>query len=267
MLPSQDCLSFSKKHQRIMIPGTSDRRTLSASVRGSLLQKSMSATTQLQPRRRQPKQLLEPTRLTEFWGIIDGPRLEIVESQPTISAQFIHVSCLPAAREASQPKDLSIHRLPQFEIPSSLREQELLRPQLLDHVAQLSGFLELEALGRLAHVGLELGDISIQFFLRFELDHAFAIEPTKLAVSATLVGSAVHFASVGDAGYVDSLSGVVNFVYGPVISNADAPFVSTARQFLAARWPWCRHQTFQPGARSARPLLQEARPVPLPRWR
>jgi len=50
-----------------------------------------------------------------------------------------------------------------------------------------------------------------------------------------LAASSVHFAPVGNAGYVDSFCSVVNLIDGQVIPDADAPFVFTALQFLAAR--------------------------------
>src|SRR3974390_1769907 len=55
----------------------------------------------------------------------------------------------------------------------SSREQELLRPQLLDRIAQLRGFLEFELLGRFAHVAFEFLDIRVYFLLRLEFRDAF----------------------------------------------------------------------------------------------
>ena len=46
--------------------------------------------------------------------------------------------------------------------PKPLSEQKLLVAQLLDRVAQLGGPLELEFLGRLAHLGLQFGDEGVQ---------------------------------------------------------------------------------------------------------
>ena len=50
-----------------------------------------------------------------------------------------------------------------------LREQKLLRPQLLNPVSQLSRFFKLKLLRRLAHFDFELGDELIQLLLIFEV--------------------------------------------------------------------------------------------------
>src|SRR5208283_5290125 len=52
---------------------------------------------------------------------------------------------------------------------SPLPEQKLLLPQFLDLVAQSRRFLELELLGRLAHLALQPGDVRVQLGLRGEL--------------------------------------------------------------------------------------------------
>ena len=63
-----------------------------------------------------------------------------------------------------------------------LREQKLLRPQLLNRVPQLGRFLELKALGGFAHVAFQFADVGIQFFLRLEFGHALGLAAGQVGV-------------------------------------------------------------------------------------
>src|SRR5580658_5528100 len=56
---------------------------------------------------------------------------------------------------------------------STLREQKLLRPQLLNRIPQLRRLLKLKPFRRLAHVAFELADIRVDLFLRLKLRQAF----------------------------------------------------------------------------------------------
>jgi hypothetical protein len=55
----------------------------------------------------------------------------------------------------------------------------------------------------------------------------------------------VDFAPVCNARYIDRLGGVVDFVHGPVITDANPPFAIPAFELLAARRPGNRRQGFQ----------------------
>ena len=57
----------------------------------------------------------------------------------------------------------------------------------------------------------------------------------------------VDFAPVGNTRYVDRLAGVVDFVDGPLIADADPPFVIPTLEFFAARRAGSFRQCFQPG--------------------
>jgi len=55
----------------------------------------------------------------------------------------------------------------------------------------------------------------------------------------------VNLAAVRNPCHVNCLGGVINFVHGPVIANANPPFLITALEFFAARRPWSLCQSFQ----------------------
>src|SRR5438045_866024 len=62
------------------------------------------------------------------------------------------------------------------------REQKLFRLQLPDRVPELGGFFELEALGLLAHVGFQLHDVGVEFFLRLEFGNAVGSDLSQVGV-------------------------------------------------------------------------------------
>src|ERR1017187_6858274 len=66
-----------------------------------------------------------------------------------------------------------LHYAPRGE--AALREHELLGAQIANRIAQPGGLLELEALGRLAHVALQFGNVSVQLFLGTELRQTFRL--------------------------------------------------------------------------------------------
>src|SRR5580765_6810998 len=75
---------------------------------------------------------------------------------------------------------------------SRLREQELLRSQLLDGIPELRRFFELEALRRLAHVTFQFPDVSVDFFLRLELWHALGLASGQVGIIRSNDGRQRH---------------------------------------------------------------------------
>src|ERR1700678_2147707 len=65
---------------------------------------------------------------------------------------------------------------------NELSKQEFLFAEFLDAIAQTRGLLELKLLGRLAHIGLELRNVRVEFDLRVELGNAGCLFLFDLAV-------------------------------------------------------------------------------------
>src|SRR5580704_11371812 len=97
---------------------------------------------------------------------------------------------------------------------NKLREQKLLRPQLLDRIPEFGSFLELEAFGGFAHVAFEFADVSVQFGLGLELGNAFGFSGGKVGVVGGDDACQRHIERPDDRLRRDSVRNVVGLLNG-----------------------------------------------------